>query len=441
MNPNEQYNSSDGYGHDMLPAPVQTDGPAMGAQATTARATFPSLGSTLPNYAPPVYDTPRPTAPVTDVPVKRRRIGWKKWLKRTFITLLIIGLLGGGYIGAKLLINATKSLKGNVLGLLQTDKLQGEDVGRVNILLAGNSADDVGHSGGDLTDSIMIVSLDTKNNTAFLLSVPRDLWVSIPNQGYSKINAAYVYGKANSFSEAGYPSGGMGELEKIISSTMGIDINYYALVNYTALRDAVNAVGGIDVNIQSSDPRGLYDPSRDYTGPRGTPLVKLTNGVHTLNGQAALNLARARGDQYGAYGYGQSDFTRTANQRLMLAALKDKAVSAGVVANPVAIGKLFDSFGNNVQTDFKTSEVRRLVDLSKNIPSSSIKSVSLNDADGKNLLKSYQTYNGQSALIPAAGVTNYNGIAAYIKELMTPPTPTPSASSTSRSSNSSRSTQ
>ena len=436
---NEQPQQSGSYGHDILPPPVQPQ--RTPGSVADARTAFPPIGTTLPSYAPPMYGQPQAgagqpgvgasglpgTIPgvrpgVADKP-KRAKAGWKKRLKRTFITLLIIGLLAGGYVGVKLLYNASKSFDGNLFGLLQNDKLVGEDTGRVNILLAGNSADDVGHSGGDLTDSIMIVSLDTKNNTAFMLSVPRDLWVETPGYGYGKINSTFVYGKAENFNTPGYPSGGMGALQQVIEQNFDIDINYYALVNYTALRDAVNAVGGIDVNIKSTDPRGLYDPSRDWSGPRGTVLVKLPNGVNHLNGQQALNLARARGDAYGSYGYGLADFTRASNQRLMLVALKDKASTAGVAANPVKLGKLLDSFGSNVQTDFQTNEVRRLAELAKKIPNSSIKSISLNDADGENLLTGYRSRNGQSALIPAAGVDDFSEINAYLLKVMTPPPP------------------
>ncbi|HEX8182158.1 MAG TPA: LCP family protein [Candidatus Saccharimonadales bacterium] len=414
MNPqkNSNYQSTE---HDILPAPQQVHRTATGAEAA-----FPPLGTTLSSYAPNAYgDASRSQSAVAQEAPKRN---WKKIIKRTFIVLFIVALLAGGYVGSKVLMNAGKSLGGNLFGLLQTDKLKGEDTGRVNILLAGNSADDVGHSGGDLTDSIMIVSIDTKNNTAFMLSVPRDLWVAIPDHGYGKINSAYVFGKADNFSEPDYPAGGMGLLEKIIERDFEIDINYYALVNYTALRDAVNSVGGIDVTIASTDPRGLYDPSRDYSKPTRAPLVKLTNGVHSLDGQEALNLARARGDAYGAYGY-NADYTRTANQRLMLTALKDKATSAGVTSNPIKIGSLLDSFGNNVLTDFQTNEVRRLASISKAIPSASIKSASLNDVNGKNLLTSYRSANGQSALIPATGVDDYTDITAYLTTLMTPPAP------------------
>lgn len=388
-------------------------------------SSFPTIGATLPTYGHgqsslgghkgmPGTDADQP-------PKVKKRHNLKKIFKRVIITLLVLGLLAGGYVGVKFLINVSKTFGGSLLGLVQNEKLDGEASGRVNILLAGNSADDVGHSGGDLTDSIMLISLNTKDKTAFVVSIPRDLWVDIPDHGYSKINAAYVYGKADGFSKAGYPSGGMGLLEKVVEENFDVNINYYALVNYTALRDAVNAVGGVDVTIQSSDPRGLYDPSRDWTSKTYAPLVKLSNGTHHLDGQQALNLARARGDAWNSYGYAQSDFTRTANQRLLLAALKDKSLSAGVVTNPVRLGELMDSIGDNVQTDFETKEVRRLVQLAQEIPSSSIKSVSLNDADGKNLLASYRTYNGQSALIPAAGVDDYSDIVAYLEALLNPP--------------------
>ena len=103
------------------------------------------------------------------------------------------------------------------------------------------------------------------------------------------------------WAENGYPSGGMGQLEQVVEENFGIAINYYALIDYSAFRDAVNAVGGIDVTIASSDPRGLYDPNIDYT--THGPLVKLTNGVHHLNGQQALDLVCARGDSANSYGF------------------------------------------------------------------------------------------------------------------------------------------
>lgn len=378
---------------------------------------FPSVGMTLTSYK---YDPNDYHKRFSGRPVVVSRSRWSRFkqrvtFKRVAVTLCVLVLIIGGWVGGKFIYNAHKLFGGNIFSILSTTKLKGEDAGRVNILLAGNSSDDPGHQGANLTDSIMLISIDTKHNKAFLLSIPRDLWVHLPGDGHAKINDAYVYGQGEGFSAAGYPNGGMGELEQVVSKNFGININYYALVNYAALRDAVNDVGGITVNIQSNDPRGLYDPSIDYA--THGPLVKLTNGPHLLNGQQALDLARARGDAYGSYGFAQSDFERTQNQRLMLIALKNKATSASVLANPAKLSSLFDAAGNNVKTDFKLSEVHRLYDLSKQINSNDIQSLSLNQANGKNLLTSYSTPTGESALIPAAGLDNFTDIKAFMNRL------------------------
>jgi LCP family protein required for cell wall assembly len=282
----------------------------------------------------------------------------------------------------------------------------------------------------------MVLSLNTKTHTAFMLSIPRDLYVHIPGEGYAKINEAYQDGQNDGFSQAGYPSGGMGLLEKTVSQVTGLNMQYYALVDYGTVRDAVNAVGGITVNIQSSDPRGLNDPSPDY-GNNGRPLVDhLSNGKHTINGVAALGLSRARGDTWGSYGYATADFTRTQNQRMILLGLKDKATSLSTLSNPVKLGNLFDSFGNNVKTDMTLGEVGRLYSLVKGVPNSKITSAGLNDANGKNLLGSYTTRTGQSALIPADGLDDFDSIQAYIQTIYNPPQPSNSSSSTTKGSTS-----
>lgn len=339
----------------------------------------------------------------------------KRRAKIVVILIVLLGVVVGGYLGWKFLKTSNKVFNGNVLGFLNTTKLKGEDEGRVNIVLAGTSEDDPDHGGAMLTDSIMLVSIDTKNNTAFTTSIPRDLWVRYGYQcsaGYEgKINNAYECGESIKFDEPGYPKGGMGLLSKIISTNFGIPIQYYGKINYTAFKDAVDAVGGIEITVDSSDPRGIYDPNIQ---PKDGGPVRLKNGVNQLDGLHALALARSR-NAHGGYGLSRGDFDRTLYQRKMLIALKNKALSVGVLSNPAKIGSLLDAAGNNVETNFNTSELRRLYDLSKLIKNERISSIDL--ADPKDPLVKTGSYNGQSIVMPLTGMRDYSDIKSYFKRI------------------------
>ncbi len=371
-------------------------------------AHFPTVGMTLSSYKNPKLNSDkRSQFKAAPKETKSRRFFNRTTLKRSIITVLVLAIGIGLILGGQFLYDLHKAFGGSVFDLLHTSKLKGEDVGRVNILLAGDSSDDPNHQGADLTDSIMLVSINTRNNTAWMLSIPRDLWVYIPKNGYGKINAAYEYGNQDHFSSTGYPNGGMGQLEQIVSQKFNIPIDYYALIDYSAFKQSVDAVGGITITINSNDPRGLYDK---YTH------LKLPNGQVVLNGQQALSLARARGDaDIGnlTYGFTNGDFDRTLHQREMLVALQQKVTSSSVLANPVSLSKLFNTLGNNVKTDMNLSNARRLYDLSKKIPNSKIQSLSLINDNGNNLLKNYGG-GGQSALIPAAGINDFSDIQRFV---------------------------
>lgn len=344
-------------------------------------------------------------------PTQRRHT--KKRLIRTVI-IVIVAMLGFGlWLG----YDNISRLTGNrnplqLFGAFREVTLQ-QTNGRTNILLAGYSVDDPGHSGAELTDSIMIISIDKTNSRATLISIPRDLWVRIPGYGYSKINAAYPDGQNGNFSDPDYFSGGIGLLQKVLEQNLGIDIHYYGLINYAAFKQAVDAVGGITIDLTSSDnPYGLYDP---YTN------LKLPNGVVQLDGQTALNLARSRGDGPGAYGFPRGDFNRTQHQRQLLVALKDKATSAGVLANPVRAGQLMSTAGNNVRTNMSVAEIQTVASITKNIPAANITSVGLNDINQVNYLQSYTSPSGQSALIPAVGLDRFTAIQEALELLLSPP--------------------
>ena len=330
----------------------------------------------------------------------------KKIAKWSGLVMLVLAL----GVGAFLYKNVSK-LTGNnnplsLLSAFQTVHLKNQD-GRVNILVAGNSADDAGHNGGTLTDSIMVLSVNTRDNTAFMVSIPRDLWVYIPGVGHSKINAAY-------------PNGGMDTLQTVVETNLGITIDYQALVNYSAFKDLVQSVGGITITIKSTDPRGIYDPSLDYTSRNCCALAKYPNGPVTLNGKQALNLARARGDAYGSYGFTAADFDRTQHQRDMLLAIKDKTSSASVIANPLKVAGLVNAVGSNVKTDLRLSEIQTLYTYMKKVDNTKIASYNINSLNGTGttMLANYTSADGQSALAPAAGVDDFSDIQAKLTKLL-----------------------
>jgi len=234
-----------------------------------------------------------------------------------------------------------------------------------------------------------------------MLSIPRDMWVNIPGYGHAKINEAYQ-------------DGGMALLSQVIAQDFGITANYTALISYDAFRDAVNAVGGVRIDINSPDPRGIYDA---YTH------LNLPNGWVNLNGQAALNLARARGDTPAGdvfYGIPNSDFTRTMYQRELLVALKNKAVTAGVIINPLRVASLADAVGNNVKTNMSLGNMAALYNAAKKLPNSQISSLSINNLNGQSYVTNYWVSSSEEALVPTAGVDNYSAISQAISSLLYP---------------------
>ena len=354
------------------------------------------LHRTLPVISGAAAIEPKPILPVA----KQKSFAWKQALV-VFVILSFIAVLFVGVWDWQNFSSATNKLFGtpNFFSLLNTSSVGGPN-DRVNILLVGYSADDPGHAGANLTDSIMILSLDKQTKTGYMLSVPRDLYVNIPGYGHAKINEAYQ-------------DGGMSLLEKVISDSLGIQVQRYAIFDYAAVKQIVDALGGITVTIKSPDPRGIYDPN--FKPQEGGPL-KLANGLQKLDGQTALRLTRARGSTYGSYGFPQSDFNRTKDQQLVLTSIKSK-LSWTLVLDPRTNGRIFTAIANNVKTDVDISEVLPLYRLFNSVPTSSLQTVALNNINGVNLLRGYTTPNGEAALIPTSGIDRFGQIQETLSQL------------------------
>mgnify|MGYP003337691278 CR=1 FL=1 len=230
---------------------------------------------------------------------RRRFLGLTR--KRVVIFLLLAALVFGAYFGIKVFMTSSKLFSGSIFDLLgQGATLKTDEYGRSNILVFGTSEDDPSHedAGANLTDSIMIISVDQKAKNAVMISVPRDLWVKYGEacmSGYEgKINVVYECGL-----DGGNEPDGAKKLMDTVGESFGIDIQYYAHVNYTVVRDTVNAVGGVTVQIDSDDPRGILDRNFDWACNFKCNYVKWPNGPAHLNGDQALALARARNAEIG----------------------------------------------------------------------------------------------------------------------------------------------
>lgn len=340
----------------------------------------------------------------------------RRWIKRSILAVFLILFIPSAiFVGwnAHNVAQASEKMfgTGNLTQLLIPASLENED-GRVNILLVGYSKDDPGHAGAELTDSILILSLDTNKKTGYMLSIPRDLYIDIPGYHAAKINEAYQAGEQSKFKENGYPDGGVGLLEKTIGEKLNIKFQYYAVIDYGTVRDIVSALDGITVKIDSNDPRGIFDPNfRPHEGG----ALKLKNGSQEIDASQALRLTRARGSTYGSYGLSQSDFDRTKNQQAVIKGIKEK-LSWRILLDPRENPVIFNAFADNIRTDVKLNEVVPLYRLFNDVSTDKLHSAGFRD-DKINLLASYTTATGQSALIPNGGVDSYGEIQKYIENL------------------------
>lgn len=352
---------------------------------------------------------------------KRPRSLIRRVIKWFIILVLLAGLSIGGYTAYKFVAAGHNIFEGSILDIFKNQPLKQDNNGRSNILVLGTSEDDPGHEGANLTDSILVISIDQNNKTAYMFSVPRDLYVEYKegcDAGYSgKINA-YFSNCADTGNTSAAEQNRLTKTQKLVGDIFGLDIQYGVHVNQTVIKQAVDAVGGVDVNVQGSngDP-GVYDRNADWRCDFKCYYVKYDNGVHHLDGQHALFLAMARGDEAPTYGLGNSNFDREANQQKILIALRNKALSTGTLTNLSAITKLIDSLGDNLRTNIKTSEISTIMQIANEINTSDIKTISL-IGDEQRVVKTGDV-GGVSSVVPSAGIYDYGEIQALINKNLT----------------------
>lgn len=341
----------------------------------------------------------------------RSKLTKSQIIRRSLSGAVALLMLIGGGMALQFYLSLNQALHGDgeTVAALQSNAdqidpnaLNGEGSGRVNLLLLGRGG--ANHPGGDLTDTIMVASIDPINDDIALLSVPRDLWVDSPAGGVSKINAVYYNARAkallnNPNDKAAAETAGMDAMKNMISEVTGLPINYYALFDFTAFKEAVDVVGGITVNV----PSNLYDPSIAWENNNNPLIAK--QGLQTMDGDQALLYVRSRKTS--------SDFARSERQRAVIEAIGEASKKAGVIANPIKLAELIRIFGNHFSSDLSIGNAQKLINIARKIDTKEVRSIGLTD-EGSNFLRSDRV-GDQSVVRPIAGFNNYDAIRSYVR--------------------------
>lgn len=304
----------------------------------------------------------------------------RKKLGRLLFFLFIIVLIIAGLIfwkaisiNAKIFGSHSASLISQVSNLVTNNqsaaKLAGEDNNQINVLLLGYGG--VGHDGPFLTDSMVLASIRPNDKKVLLTSVPRDYYF-LSNAG-EKINATFTSGFSNlhKVTTQDLESGGIAATAAV-SSLSGTPIPYFVSMDFQGFIDAINRVGGIQVDVTKAFTDDQY-PNGDAnangtwcTAPQGDTSsscryieVHFDAGPQTMNGQRALDYTRSRH----ASGSEGSDFARSRRQQLILEAFKSKVSQLNLFTNTFALNDLLNILTDHLHTNLSLDQANHLASI------------------------------------------------------------------------------
>lgn len=298
----------------------------------------------------------------------------KQFLK-VLVILVIVAMIGiGGFVGFRALNLSNKVFVGKktdilekISGLIQGQsgsvKLLGEKEGQVNVLLLGIGG--AGHDGPYLSDTIMLAQIRPEDNKATLTAIPRDYLINTKELGQRKINAVFAenFSKNKDWNEAG------AAVREVVSKMSGLEIPYFAVVDFAGFKKTVDLLGGVDVEVERT--------FTDYTYPNNSdgylPAVTFKQGQETMNGERALIFARSRH----AAGPEGNDFARGVRQQKILHAAKAKVVSLNLVTNISKINEILTVIGDHFHTNLELGEFIQLYNITKDYNEESVASLSL----------------------------------------------------------------
>jgi len=274
----------------------------------------------------------------------------------------------------------------------QKEGLKGEKEDRINILLLGIGGE--GHDGSYLADTIILASLKPRAKKVSLISIPRDLYVSIPSYGQQKINHALALGEIKN------PGKGEALICQVVSEIFNIPIHYYIRVDFESFKKIIDIVGGIDIYVENTINDYYYpirgkEDAKQYQDRFEHLYIK--KGARHMDGALALKYTRSR-HSVGSEG---NDFSRAKRQQNVLLALRKKILSLEFLIQPHKIIKVLDILKKHIRTNLETREIIQLSKLLKEINSKQIINKVLDSGPDGPLYA--DTVNGAYILRPKAG--------------------------------------
>lgn len=328
-------------------------------------------------------------SPSNNNTVKKYTISLSLIFSLAAIIFLIIGIA-----------QAVGSINFSVFLNLAGSNLKEDAYGHTNFLILGTGGGI--HDGADLTDSIIVASLDSEDGLVSMLSIPRDLFIKDDLVGDSRINQIYFSAK-NYYKSS---SEGLDHLKKKLEEIVGIPIHYYVKLDFKGFTEMIDAIGGIDIDVKET----LYDPfyPKDETYDYETFSIK--KGLQHLDGETALKYARSRKTT--------SDFSRADRQQQIIYAIKSQALTTKVLLSTKKIENILNVLKENIETNIKVKEILTLGSYADKITSDSILHRLIHDdptqCGGFLYTPERQFYYGMFVLIPA-GIKSKDGIS-YIHD-------------------------
>jgi LCP family protein required for cell wall assembly len=258
-----------------------------------------------------------------------------------------------------------------------------ESEGHTNILFLGVAGKN--EQGGNLSDSIMLMSINGAKGTVSLLSLPRDLYLD-SQAGSRKVNEIYAAARFEGGDEKG-----LEVVKDALSRFTGIPIHYSAVVDFAVFEQVVDELEGIKLFVPEDivDP---YYPDNNY----GFQTFIVRKGIQEFDGDMALKYARSRKTS--------SDYSRAKRQQDLLFAIKEKAKESGVLFRPNQLKNLYESFRANIVTDLGLPQLLELGKIAAGVDYEGLVSAVLNDdptnRGGLLYAPAREFYNGQFVLLP-----------------------------------------